>query len=341
MKEKLNFKNEFEKWMPEAEPPVLELKKVSKSEVEKIIKNMKNSLAFGMDELDAVTIKRAGKLLAGPISHIINLSLGNREFPAKYKLAKIIPLRKSTDNNPLEPSSFRPVSQLSVVSKLAEKWIQSQLLAHLERTALLHPHHHVYRRRLSTITAMIQMTDTIMEATDNNKITATMAVEQSEAFDCVPHGLLMDKLQYYYPGNQTLEWIESYLSHISSYVAIGNTVSRPEWLKTGVPQGSVMGLVLYLLFVNEFPNIVNKDDLRGDKEDKCGNEAHRNRTKLFGEPCQDCGTMTVFADDGVYITSSHSRDRNKDRIEEIFTRTKDYLNSVGIKSQLVLSHSWY
>ena len=249
----------------------MELKKVSKSEVEKMIKNLKNSLAFGMDELDAVTIKRAGKLLAGPISHIINLSLGNREFPAKWKLAKIIPLRKSTDNNPLEPSSFRPVSQLSVVSKLAEKWIQSQLLAHLERTALLHPHHHAYRRQLSTVTAMIQMTDTITEATDNNKITATMAVDQSAAFDCVPHGLLMDKLQYYYLGNQTLEWIESYLSHRSSYVAIGNTVSRPEWMKTGVPQGSVMGPVLYLLFVNEFPNVVNKDNIRGNNEDKCGN----------------------------------------------------------------------
>ena len=293
------------------------------------MKGLKNSLAFGVDEMDAASLKRAGKFVAGPISHLINLSIRNREFPAKWKLARIIPLRKSMEMDPRDPGSFCPVCQLNVISKLAEKWIQSQLISHLERTAQLHPHHHAYRALRSTITAMIQITDTIAEATDDNKITTTMSVDQSAAFDCVLHEVLLEKLKFYSLGEQTLDWMRSYLSFRSSVVAIGSTVSQAAWMRHGVPQGSVLGPALYLLYTNEFPNLVNNDDPNND--DFCANISHKERVTLFGQPCKDCGTMISFADDGIFVRSSHSRHSNQDKIDAIYNRTKAYLNANGLK----------
>ena len=228
------------------------------------MKKLKNSFSYGRDDLDSMSIKMGISHLCGPIAHIINLSLGSGTFPAKWKMARVIPLKKSTDANPGLPESYRPVSQLCVVSKLAERWVQLQLISHLERTKQIHQNHHAYRDTMSTTTAMIQVTDFITEATDRNEITATMSVDQSAAFDCVVHTTLIEKLRYYSIGDQTINWLASYLAYRSSYVNIGSANSRIVSTKYGVPQGSVLGPALYLIYVNEFPCIANRDDENED-----------------------------------------------------------------------------
>ena len=183
---------------------------------------MKNSHSFGNDNLDATILKLVAPIISPVIAHLVNLSLGTITFPSRWKIAQIIPLLKSTDSDKTNQSSYRPVAQLPIVSKIAERIVQSQLLKYLEDTSQLCHNHHGYRAKLGTTTYLIQLMDAIATATDNNMVTTTMSLDLTAAFDCVEHTTLLQKLGYYGVGDNTIEWIRSYLSFRSGYVAIGS-----------------------------------------------------------------------------------------------------------------------
>ena len=188
---------------------------------------------------------------------------------------------------------------------------------------MLSKHHHAYRGRHSTTTALMEITDLIYRGADANEIIATLSVDQSAAFDCVVHRTLIEKLEMYGLDQHSLRWINSYLTDRSAYVAIGSAASRIHSTPFGVPQGSVLGPLLYLCYVNDFPAVVEKDE--------CSNEQHKDNTKLFGGDCEICGTLPVFADDGLYVISGKSRFGNQLKIEEMFIRIRDFLNSNGLE----------
>ena len=313
----------LKKWQPEQPVPVFKFRQVQMSEVLKIISNLKNSHAFGHDGIDAITVKMFAKHLVPVMTHVINLSLGTKCFPAKWKISRVIPLLKSNDADRNNPASFRPVAQLSLTSKVTEKCAQIQLIDFLESSGQLSSDHHTYRAHLSTSTAMIQIMDTIGDALDANEIAATMSIDQSAAFDCVEHALLLKKLKFYNLDDDCLQWIQSYLEHRSMYVSIGSADSMMISTKHGVPQGSVLGPLLYLLFINDFPQVI--------KDDICEHPSHLEDKILFGANCNECGTLTLYADDGLYISISPSRMTNQRRIEENFVRIKDYLNAHGLQ----------
>ena len=244
------LKKAFDRWLPPGGMPKFELRQTNTKEVLEIISKLKNSHSFGRDLIDAATLKCAAHILAPTITHIINLSLGNSHFPQKWKLARISPLLKSADCDVTNPASYRPVAQLPLISKLGERVIQVQILGYLERTGQLHRNHHAYRSKCSTATALLQLIDTIAIGADNNEISASMSIDLSAAFDCVDHTILQEKLRYYGLDEQTLKWISSYLSWRSSYVVVGSAESTIKTTFCGVPQGSVMGPLLYLIYVN-------------------------------------------------------------------------------------------
>ena len=189
---------------------------------------------------------------------------------------------------------------------------------------MLGPSNHAYRSKTSTTTALLELTEIIARGADENAITSTMSVDQTAAFDCVEHETLMEKLKFYHISTRTLQWIQSYLTYRSGYVVVGSADSMIRPIPHGVPQGSVLGPLLYLIYVNELPSITYDNDI-------CENLCHMNRSKLWDASCQRCGTFTVYADDAEFTTTSKSRMSNQLRIENMYTTIVDFLNSNGLE----------
>ena len=187
----------YSRWLPSGGIPKFIMKETSAREIIEIIGGIKNGHTFGRDKIDSATVKLAAPILAPALAHVINLSLRNGIFPQKWKLARILPLQKAAGISRLLPSSFCPVSQLPLISKLAERVLQRQLLTYLEVSGQINRNQHAYRDKMNTTTALIQMMENIATSTDMNLITATMSLDQSAAFDCMDHGILLDKLDFY------------------------------------------------------------------------------------------------------------------------------------------------
>ena len=313
----------FGRWVPSGRIPKLLLGQTTELEVLNIIKKFKNSHAFGRDNLDAATIKIGGKYLSRPIAHIVNLSLLKSTFPNKWKIARILPIQKSKGLDLSNPASFRPISQLPVISKITEKIVQSKLLLHLEQHSLLSSDHHGYRLNLSTTSALLDIMEAISNAADQNLVTSTMSLDQTSAFDCVEHKILLSKLAYYHLDESVIDWVRSYLLGRTTFVSVGTAQSKMKNVRYRLPQGSVLGPLLFLLYTNEFSMCV-EDDL-------CGNQCHEDTQTLFGSDCISCGRMTMYADDSQYMTGSKSRTSNQKRLETSFTRINDFLSSNGLE----------
>ena len=278
------------------------LKSATLSQVSEIINKVKNSHAFGVDKIDAETLKLAAPSVIPAVTHTVNFSLGTGVFPPKWKMAQVLPLLKSNEMDRTNPLSYRPISLLPLISKISEMIVQVQLLDYLERSNQLHANHHSYRSRTSTTTTLIQMMDKISKATDANLMTATMCTDLSAAFDCVEHCTLLSKLKFYGLDATTLNWIEDYLDARSFFIAIGGAESDILSSNHGVPQGSVMGPLMYLIYVNELPTII--------EDDFCTKLIHRKTDDLFTDDCEKCGQYTLYADDGLYSYSSNRRNLN-------------------------------
>ena len=167
------------------------------------------------------------------------------------------------------------------------------------------------------------MMDLISQGADENLIVATMGIDQSSAFDCVDWNTFKDKLQYYGLDRTTTDWLDSYLQYRSAYVSIGTENSDMWEIRHGVPQGSVIGPLIFLIYTNEFGMVVENE--------LCQDPAHRNQTKLFTKDCNVCAKLPIFADDAEMILTGRNRRDMQDTIDDNFIKIKDFLNSNGLE----------
>ena len=164
----------------------------------------------------------------------------------------------------------------------------------------------------------------MFESCNQNKIATAITIDQSAAFDVLKHQTLLRKLSMYGFSESSIKWIKRYLEYRSQYVTIGTKHSRYWSVTNGVPQGSVLGPILYILHVNELPTVINNPE--------CDDRCHNDRSKLFTDNCQECGSIMTYADDSTYVVSTKTRFAAQIKITENIQRIKTYLdaNSLSI-----------
>ena len=239
--------------------PELSFRKITEEELDKYIRKLKGNKSSGIDQIDSFLLKLAAPHIKRVLLHLLNLSI-SISFPDHWKLQLIRPNFKKGDK--LDGESYRPVSNIPEVSKMAEFAMFDQLFQHFLGNNLFHPNHHGFLPLHNTSTAIIQLYDLWLEAAENKEMSAALLLDLSAAFDLVDHSILLQKLELYNLSPSALQLIKSYLTNRRQVVQVETKISEPEEIgDVAVPQGSVLGGLIFLIFQNDFPESAEDEDL--------------------------------------------------------------------------------
>ena len=223
------------------------------SEVHNLILNLKSSMSTGYDGISGLVFKNISKEISIPLSHLINNSLLNGVFPAALKEAKIIPIFKGGEKN--ECCNYRPISVLPFFSKIYEKVIFKRLKSYLNHINIPSKNQFGFQEKCSTFMAISSAYEKLTDAVDRKLYSIGVFIDLCKAFNTVNHEILLSKLSAYGVRGTPLDLLTSYLTNHYQCVSINNTLSDPLLITCGVPQGSILGPLLFLLYV-ETCNIV-------------------------------------------------------------------------------------
>ena len=270
------------------------LTSVSENSILTILKATQVSKAAGLDNLSGRFLKDGAKFLAKPISDLCNLSITTKKFPDLCKVAKLKPLYKK--GSLTQSCNCRTISLLPLISKVIEEVIHDETSTFLNSNNLLYTYQSGLRKKHSTDFCLSYLNDKILKSFDKGLMTGVILIDLQKAFDTIGHGVLLQKLYAIGFSKHTVNSFQSNLSNRSFLVSLGNNFSKPESVSCGVPQGSILGPLLFLIYVNDMSQAV-KCDLFLYADDTCLVCQHKDINKIESQLNEDfCNICDWFVD---------------------------------------------
>ena len=234
--------------------------------------------SLGPNSIPIYIMKLCNAFFSNGLLKIVNLSFVTGIFPDLCKIAKVVPIFKKGD--PLKCNNYRPISLLPIFSKIFEKFIYSRMYSFLEKNNLLQDKQFGFRSKHSTTHALISLTESIKNFLDKKDIVSGIFIDLEKAFDTVNHSILCDKLNYYGFRGKSNDLIKSYLINRKQFVSINGYDSTKLDITCGVPQGSTLGPLLFLLYINDLQNSLKFAKSSHFADDTCLTYSNKNPKTL-------------------------------------------------------------
>ena len=302
--------------------------------------SLDESKSPGSYDIPIKMVKYLSNPLANILSDLINESFSSGVHPSLLKFAKVIPIYKAKSR--LDVSNYRPISLLPIFNKIFEKLMHKRLTSSLEKHNVLFSHQFGFQKNKSTTQAILDLCNQLTMALDKKEISCCIFLDFAKAFDTVDHKILLDKLNHYGIRGSALNWFRSYLSSRTQKVCINGILSEPNFISHGVPQGSVLGPLLFLLYINDLPSCSNILKFHLFADDTSIFFSHTNAKDLESIVNQElkivstwlsANRLTLNVDKSNFLIISNKKKTSSAidiRIDDVSIKEKDYIKYLGV-----------